>query len=398
MHRILSVCALILSCIAVPAVAQTTQSITPEQALTRLLTGGPTQNSWFDPAFLAQVPLPQVQQIVDQYTSQWGKLQRIVGSGNTYTVFMERASFPAKAYLNAQSQFTGLWFGIAQPLYASFDDSIKPFSQLPGKSALLILDNGKPKASLNPDQPLAVGSAFKLAVLTALNAQIAAGKRHWSDVVPLDPAWKTLPSGVIRTWPDHTPITLATYANQMISISDNTAADALLFVAGRENVEAVSPRNTPFVSTREAFILKDPANAALLARWRDADTAGKRALLPEIDKLPLPDVSIFEKGPMSPDIEWFFTTTELCTLIDGVRDLGATQINPGIAEKKDWQQIAYKGGSEPGVLNLTSALTGKNGHHYCIAATWNNDAALDESKLFTLYAGVLASLAEEASR
>jgi beta-lactamase class A len=398
MHRILAVCALFLSCIALPAFAQTTQSLTPQQALTRLITEGPAQTSWFDPAFLAQVPLAQVQQIADQYTSQWGNFQRIVGSGNSYTVFMERASFPAKIYLNPQSQVTGLWFGTAQPLYASFDDSIKPFTQLPGKVSLLILDNGTPKASLNPDQPLAIGSAFKLAVLTTLNAQISAGKRHWSDVVPLNSAWKTLPSGVIRTWPDQTPITLATYANEMISISDNTAADALLLIAGRENVEAVSPRNTPFLSTREAFILKDPANAALLARWRAANTAAKRALLPEIDKLPLPDAGIFDKGPLASDIEWFLTTTELCTLIDGVRDLGATQINGGIADKKDWQQIAYKGGSEPGVLNLTTALTGKNGHHYCIAATWNNDAALDESKLFTLYAGALASLAEEASK
>ena len=398
MHRVFAFCALLLSCIAIPAMAQAGQSLTPQQALTRLLTGGPVQTTWFDPVFLAQVPVAQVQQIVDQYTSQGGKFQRIVGSGDSYTVFMERVSFPSKVVLNAQGQFAGLWFGIAQPLYTSFDDSIKPFSQLPGKAGLLILDNGSAKASLNPDQPLAVGSAFKLAVLTALNAQIAAGKRRWSDVIPLDPAWKTLPSGVIRTWPDQTPITLATYANEMISISDNTAADALLFIAGRENVEAVSPRNTPFLSTREAFILKDPANAALLARWRAVNTAGKRALLPEIDKLPLPDAAIFDKGPAAPDIEWFLTPTELCTLIDDVRDLGATQINAGIADKKDWQQIAYKGGSEPGVLNLTTALTGKNGHHYCVAATWNNDAALDESKLFTLYAGVLASLAVEASR
>jgi beta-lactamase class A len=181
----------------------------------------------------------------------------------------------------------------------------------------------------------------------------------------------------------------------MISISDNTAADALLFIAGRDKVEAVSPRNTPFLSTREAFVLKDPANAALLARFRAADTAGKRALLPDLDKLPLPDPGIFT-GPLATDIEWYFTPSELCTLVDGVRDLGAMQINPGIADKKDWQQVAFKGGSEPGVLNLTTALTGKNGHHYCVAATWNNNAALDESKFFTLYGGILASLAAES--
>ncbi len=384
--------------IALPAVAQSPQPVTPEQALQRLLTSSPVQASWFDPAFLAQVPLTQLRQVVDQYTTQWGKFQRIeasAGSDRNYTVLMERASFPTKVVLNAQGQFAGLWFGVAEPLYASFDDSIKPFSQLPGKVSLLVAEDGKPRASLNPDEALAVGSAFKLAVLNALNSEIVSGKRHWTDVVPLDPAWKTLPTGVIRTWPDETPMTLATYANEMISISDNTAADALLAIAGRAEVEAVSPRNRPFLSTREAFILKDPANMVLLAKWRAANLAGKRALLPEIDELPLPSAAIFAGGPNSTDIEWFFTPRELCTLIDNVRGLGAMQINPGVADKKDWQQIAFKGGSEPGVLNLTTALTGKNGHHYCVAATWNNNAALDENKFFSLYGGVLASLASE---
>jgi beta-lactamase class A len=398
MRRTCAVLLLIFSSLVLPIRPQTPQTLTPQQALQRLLTTSPVQPAWFDSSFLSQIPLTQVEQIVTQYTTQWGKFQRIEGTGNSFTVVTERATYPSKAYVNAQGQFTGLWFGLAQPLYASFDESIKPFSALPGKVALLVIDSGTPRASLNPDQPLAVGSAFKLAILATLNNEIVAGKHTWADVIPLDPAWKTLPSGVIRTWPDQTPLTLATYANQMISISDNTAADALLSIAGRAQVEAASPRNTPFLSTREAFILKDPANAALLTRWRAAEPAGRAALLPEIDKLPLPDAGIFAGAPLATDIEWFFTPTELCILIDSVRDLGAMQINPGVADKKDWQQIAFKGGSEPGVLNLTTALTGKNGHHYCVAAAWNNDAALDESKFFTLYSGVLASLAGESSK
>jgi beta-lactamase class A len=222
---------------------------------------------------------------------------------------------------------------------------------------------------------------------------------RWDEVVPLDPAWKSLPSGIIRVWPDGTPLTLATLANEMISISDNTAADALLSIAGREKVEAMAPHDRPFLSTREAFILKDPVNGILLARYRAADTAGRRALLPEIDKLPLPDVGIFSSGqPIATDIEWFFTPGELCRLIDSVRDLGAMQINPGIAAKKDWQQIAYKGGSEPGVLNFTTALTAKNGRHYCVAATWNSEGFLDENKFAMLYAGVLGALAAESAK
>jgi len=164
-------------------------------------------------------------------------------------------------------------------------------------------------------------------------------------------------------------------------------------------VEAVAPRNRPFLSTREAFALKDPANAGLLARYRDADTAGRGELLAEVDKLPLPDAGIFAAGvPIATDIEWFFTPGELCMLIDGLRDLGAMQINPGLASKKDWTQVAYKGGSEPGVLNFTTALTAKNGRHYCVAATWNAGGVLDENKFATLYGGVLNSLVAEAGK
>ena len=396
--RRLVLSALLVSLLAVPALAQSTQPQTPQEALERLFTGGPVQAAWFDAGFLAQIPVAQVQQIIDQCTAQGGKFQRVTGSGHEFTVFLQKASLPSKAYLNAQGQFTGLWFGAEQPWYASFDDSLRPLSDLPGKVGLLVLEDGKVRGSLHPDQALAVGSAFKLAVLTALSQEIAAGRHRWDEVVPLNPAWKTLPSGVIRAWPDNTPITLATYANQMISISDNTAADALLAIAGRAQVEAVSPRNTPFLSTREAFILKDPKNMALLAQWRAADAGGKRALLPEIDRLPLPDPSIFDGGPSATDVEWFFTPAELCGLIDRVRDLGAMQINPGVAEKKDWKQIAYKGGSEPGVLNLTTALTGKNGHRYCVTATWNNGGVLDENHFFSLYGGVLAALAAEESK
>lgn len=70
-------------------------------------------------------------------------------------------------------------------------------------------------------------------------------------------------------------------------------------------------------------------------------------------------------------------------------------INPGLANPNDWEKIAFKGGSEPGVLNLTSWLQGKNGKNYCVVATWNNkNASLDESKFFATYTGVLSLLAE----
>jgi beta-lactamase class A len=211
-------------------------------------------------------------------------------------------------------------------------------------------------------------------------------------------AWKSLPSGILLQWPDGTPITLATYENEMISISDNTAADALLSIAGREHVETFAEHDKPFLSTREAFVLKAPVNAALLARYRAANESGRRAMLLEIDGLPLPEISVFDAGPLATDVEWFFTPNELCSLMSKVSDLPAMHINPGVAKPADWQQIAYKGGSEPGVLNLTTAVIGKNGKRYCIAATWNNTAVLDEPRFYTLYGDLLTALAKESAK
>src|SRR6185436_20311127 len=117
-------------------------------------------------------------------------------------------------------------------------------------------------ASLEPEQPLAIGSAFKLFILAELNRQIGAGQRHWSDVVALDR--RSIPSGTLQTWPPGSPVTLHTLAALMISVSDNSAADMLLHLLGRENVERMmgtlgvssAARNRPLISTVEMGAIK----------------------------------------------------------------------------------------------------------------------------------------------
>jgi beta-lactamase class A len=65
---------------------------------------------------------------------------------------------------------------------------------LPGQVNLLALKNGSTQLAINPDQPLAVGSAFKLAVLAALQQQIAARRLSWDQMVTLLARDKSLPS------------------------------------------------------------------------------------------------------------------------------------------------------------------------------------------------------------
>ena len=181
----------------------------------------------------------------------------------------------------------------------------------------------------------------------------------------------------------------------MISQSDNTATDVLIHLVGRGAVEAIAPpRNRPFLTTREAFILKSPRNQDLLSRYRAGNEAARRELMREIQNRPLPtpeDFGSAGRGVLALDVEWFFSTRELCALMARVADLPLMGIDPGVASRRDWVRIAFKGGSEPGVLNLTTLVEARNQRTVCVSATWNNDAPLD-GRLDGLYGAILNML------
>ncbi|MCC5663928.1 class A beta-lactamase-related serine hydrolase [Nostoc sp. CHAB 5784] len=371
------------------------ESISPKAALERLFTSKEIQTEWFAPEFLAQVPIEQAQGVIDKVKSQLGTYQGVQNNAKDYLVLFSQASVPTKITLNSKGQISGLLFESPQAKVISLEEAASKFQALPGKVSFLVQEGKTIQAALNTKTPLAVGSAFKLAVLKALKSEIASDKRTWKDVVQLQPSWKSLPSGILQTWPDGTYLTVQTLAALMISLSDNTATDILINLIGRQPIELVSPRNRPFLTIRESFTLKSSRNENFLKRYRTSNEAQRRAILKELSKKPLPDVNEFEgANPVALDVEWFFTAEELCGLIEQVADLPLMSINPGVAQAKDWQRVAFKGGSEPGVLNMTTWLQGKNGKNYCVVATWNNsDASLEESKFTALYSGVLAKLA-----
>jgi hypothetical protein len=117
-------------------------------------------------------------------------------------------------------------------------------------------------------------------------------------------------------------------------------------------------------------------------------------VLAQIDKLPLPALSALNTDPALSDIEWHFSSRQLCALMQGVHDLPLMSVNPGVATPSQWKRVAYKGGSDFGVISMTTWLQAKNGKTYCASATWNTHAApADETKFETIYALLLASLA-----
>lgn len=370
------------------------QMPSPVEALERLFTVRPAQAAWFTTSFLQQVPVALVDQVISALEAQLGQYLEVRAEDDGFVVSFEKGEVPALIVLDPEGRIAQLRFLTPRPRFASLEQALAAFRELPGKVSLLVLRNGQELAGLNPDESLAVGSSFKLAILNALWEEIKAGRRSWSEVVELRPEWKSLPTGILQNWPEGAPVTLHTLAALMISLSDNTASDALLAVLGREQVERWSGQNRPLLSTREAFALKNPENRGILERYIRADEAERRRLLPELGQAPLPSPTLFTGGPVVPEVEWFFSARELCRLIEGVADLPLMAINPGPVRPKSWRRIAYKGGSEPGVLNLTAFLSSNQGHRYCVVATWNSQTMLDEDGFVSLYSGLLELLAD----
>lgn len=377
----------------------------PQAVLEQLFTTDPVQAAWFAPEFLSQISLAQVQQIIADLQADLGAYRQVQIEGDRWFVTFERGRVAAQIVLDRQGQIAGLRLQ-PEPDAITPEQAIAQLQTLPGQVNFLVLENSTEIAALNADQPLAVGSAFKLAVLATLNQQIEAEQRHWNDVVALQPDWKSLPSGILQTWSDGTVLTLQTLATLMISISDNTATDVLIHTLGRESIEALTPHNQPLLTTREFFILKTSQNQELLQRYRSANLAERRQILAEIANYSLPDLDsatatsegLLAGQPTALDIEYFLTPHELCNLMSSVKDLPLMGINPSnLVNPSDWSRVAYKGGSEPGVLNLTHWLETPEGKTYCVVTTWNNHTTpLEENRLFTLHSAVIRGLREQA--
>lgn len=386
--------------VSLPTMAQASPA-SPIAALDRLFTTPQVESEWFTNSFLQQVPLAQLEQIIADLRQSLGEYQQIQPNGSSYWVVFAGGKVSAQIVLSAEGEIAGLFFSPPEPNAISATEAIAQLKALPDQTSLLVLKNGEDQAAHNAEQPLAVGSSFKLAVLLALRQQIDQGNRSWANVVELRPQDRSLFGGILETWYDGALLTLQSLATLMISQSDNTATDLLINQVGREAIESLAPRNQPFLTTRELLILKAPQNADLLQRYQSADTAERRQIVAELAQLPLPNRADFAATtqPVAIDsAEWFFTSRELCTLMQQVEDLPLMSVNPGI-NPTGWSRIAYKGGSEAGVLNYTHWLQAPDGTTYCVSATWNSSTApLDEFQFSRVYRALIAGLKPTSAR
>jgi len=375
-------------------------AITSEASLARLFTASRLRKEWFAPVFLAQISVAQIQQVVDAVKAKVGAYQSIAAHADgSYAVTFTGGAVQAQIHLDGQGRIDGLLFTSIQQTHVSRGAALAQLSRLPGHVSLLVVSNGATVLSLDPDRALAVGSTFKLAVLAAIQNRIRAGQLHWTDMIALRNEDKSLPSGTLQTRPAGSRYSVSDLAAGMISISDNTAANVLIRVAGRAAIDPLIPvRDRPILTTRELFILKDPANRDLTRRYLAASAPSQRlAVLDAVDRRPLPSLRVLgpllARGPVVPHIEYFFTARELCGLMGRVSRLPQMSLNPGpgVANRSDWTRVAFKGGSESGVLNLTTEVVAHSGVTYCVSATWNAGRLLDDLRFFSLYGSILES-------
>ena len=160
----------------------------------------------------------------------------------------------------------------------------------------------------------------------------------------------------------------------------------------------------PFLTTLELFKLKSHA-ASLGQRYLTLGPSAQRTFLDTtVEKFPRDSVDFGAGNPLLIDkIEWFASARELANEFRWIRKscegsasshkvLDILAINPGINfDRKKWKYVGYKGGSEPGVLNMSFLLERSDGTWYVLTAAWNNSAkAVDEES----FAGLLERAAE----
>ncbi|WP_422061164.1 serine hydrolase [Sphingopyxis sp.] len=377
---------------------------------------------YFAPSFQTAISEGQFKAMTAGLVAQYGRAvtaeQAVSADGRSGTLQLLFEKGAATVVLDVgvapDDRVTGLRLISFTMADDSYDRVAAEIDALPGQTGFLVaeIDGAvvRPVASAQVDRQFAVGSTFKLYILDELAAQVEAGKRRWSDVVPL--AHLSFSSVATANWPVNTPVTVQTLANWMISVSDNGAADTLIHLLGRDAIQArmraaghADPsRNIPFLTTVEAFALKGNNFANLRDAFVQNDDAGQRKIVEtNANRLVLENVDgvSFTAGPRFIDtLEWFASPNDIARLMIDLRArkseaaMAAMAINNGVGPTagEPWRYLGYKGGSENGVMSMSLLGQRKSdGKWMVVTASWNNpEANVDTSHLVGFVTRLLA--------
>jgi Beta-lactamase enzyme family len=304
----------------------------------------------------------------------------------TATVSTGKATYLAAVAVDATGLIDSLVFASYLPAptsWSALDTQLRALAPQVSFAASEIQPDGQCRTlygdNANTDRPL--GSAFKLYVLGALGQAIAEHEASWTEQLAIHENWKSLPSGVLQNDPAGTKLTLRQYADYMISISDNTAADHLIHFLGRDAVQAQLFRfgnhdpaeDIPFLTTRELFVLKGVQYPKLADAYLATPRPARAAVLFSVDQVPLSQVTAWPAPEDINQLEWFAAPTDICRAYSGLLRENA---NPGLSpigaalsindggiglDRAQYPTVWFKGGSEPGVITLNYLARAKDG-------------------------------------
>jgi beta-lactamase class A len=298
----------------------------------------------------------------------------------------------------------------------------KILDALPGRKAFLFAEltakGPVPLFASHADEKFAIGSGFKLFILGTLIDEVNQGQRRNDNVMILRRDLIGPPQSELADWPIGSPVTLYTLALKMISISDNTATDHLLFLLGRERIEKQMQEmghsnpavNRPFLFTREMAMLRDKRTPERQKTYRQLDEAGRRrylkthiAGLRDYEKLDF-DTAAFDIA------EWYATALDMARALDWIGRHAATDkparlLREVLAVKPmldhdagTWPFVGFKGGSEDQLLAGNWLLRHKSGKWYTFHVFCHSkDKKLDRKEMTEKVQAIFAIIEKQAN-
>jgi hypothetical protein len=334
----------------------------------------------------------------------------VPGTAVRYLLVQEQGDTLITCVFDQEGLLTGYWFKPAPPRW-SLDEIRARMEAWKGDYGFhhVVLDkDGKVLAEeckSRGREVFPLGSIFKVYILAELARQVEEGKLSLERKVTIQEPLKSLPSGVLHTKDAGTEVTVEEMARQMIAISDNTATDHLLHLVGREQVEehlaeyfnTVPARNTPFLSTREMFLIKGGGKEqaalgfdfkVLCERYPKADVATRREMVTKLSA-PFRELSIAAILPMVGlgyqirssfqgrhlTFEWFARPGDITALylaahrgtLKGAKTfLRFFAAGSEIYPRNRLRYHGFKGGSETNVFALSALATHPNGRTVAI--------------------------------
>lgn len=369
--------------------------------------------------FRQAIPQEQMAAIIGQVKATHGTCQEVID----YKEGANGATFSTKHSSEKVLDFSiterdGVIVGLRllgerakQVEYANWNAVGEDFKQYSDGRLLLIKNQKETILSQAPNKRTPLGSVFKLFILDALST---AKDFSWDSELAIKDHWKSLPSGTMQNEKAGTAHELRHYAKQMISISDNTATDHLLLTLGRASVEKqIKERklkqsyawNRPFLSTRELFLARAIFTPKQYQLYANATNTGRLRMLQSLPKMNneelLTKISDWSEARGIYAMEWYSTPSEVCTLLTAMHNennpevIKILSLNTPFVDRDSFEVALYKGGSEPGVVQMAYFLKGKKSSYCLYAGISNASGTVDEGAFFQKVKGLINLIAKE---